>query len=83
MLRPPHLKMKFAFPVLLWFRVIVMMRFLFRVLCFVLPSVLVPLFALTQAHKLLAVADALFGMVNINLLILLQIPFLIHSHITG
>jgi hypothetical protein len=77
MLRPPCLKavvIKFPFrvfqPVLLWFRVIVMMRFLFRVLCFRVPLALpFPLFALPLPHRLVALASALLGMVNIDLLL--------------
>jgi hypothetical protein len=66
-LPPPHLHtvmMKFLFlPVLLWFGVIVMMRFLFHVLCFLVPPPLpVPLFVLPLG----LVADALLGMGNID-----------------
>jgi hypothetical protein len=47
--------------------VIVMMRFLFCTLCFlVFPQLPVPLFALAMPRRLVAVADALLGMVNID-----------------
>jgi hypothetical protein len=76
--RPPRLQivmMKFTFrvfhPVLLWFRVIVMSRFLFRAQCFLDPPPLpVPLFAPALPRRLMAVTDALLGMVNIDLLLL-------------
>jgi hypothetical protein len=59
--------------VLLWCRGIVMMRFLFQVQCFLVPPPPhVPLFALTlprRALQGLAVADALFGTANIDLLL--------------
>jgi hypothetical protein len=63
--------LKFLFhifhPVLLWFRVIVMMRFLFHVLCFLVPPPPpVPLFALALPRRLVDVADGLLGMVHID-----------------
>jgi hypothetical protein len=78
MLQPPRLqivKMNFPFrlfhPVLLWFRVLVVMRFLFRVLCFLVPPPLsVPLFPFVRPCTLVAVADALLVMVNIDLRLL-------------
>jgi hypothetical protein len=61
-----------ADPFLLWFHVILMMRFLLRVLCFLVPPPFsVPLFALTLPHRLEAMADAVLGMFNIDLLLLL------------
>jgi hypothetical protein len=61
--------------VLLWFRVIVMTRFLFRVLCFLIPPPLpASLFTLALPRRLVAVADALLGMVDIDLLLLLPSP---------
>jgi hypothetical protein len=61
-----------ADPFLLWFHVILMMRFLLHVLCFLVPPPFpVPLFALTLPHRLEAMADALLGMCNIDLLLLL------------
>jgi hypothetical protein len=56
--------------VLLWCRMTAMMRFLFRPLCFLgfhFPS---PLFALDLPHRLVDLAEALFGMVVIYLLLL-------------
>jgi hypothetical protein len=62
--------------VVLLYRVIVMMRFVFHVLCFLVPPPLsVPLFALALPHRLVAVADALFGMVTVDLIVL-RLPFL-------
>jgi hypothetical protein len=56
---------RILYPILLWFHVIVLMRLFFCVLCFLVPPPLpIPLFALPC--RLLAVADALLGMVNIN-----------------
>jgi hypothetical protein len=53
------------------FCLIVMMRFLFRVLCFLVPPPLpVPWFAPALPQRLVAVANALLGMVNIDLLLL-------------
>jgi hypothetical protein len=52
---------------------LVMMRFLFRSLCFLVPPPLpVPLFALP--YTLVAMADALPGMLNLHLLLLLPLP---------
>jgi hypothetical protein len=49
-----------------------MMRFLFRTLCFLVPPPLpVRWFALALSHKLVVVADALMGMVSIDMLLLL------------
>jgi hypothetical protein len=61
--------------VLLWFRVMVMPRFLSRALvCRAFPP---PppflLFALNLTRRLTAAADALSGMVNTDLLLLLQL----------
>jgi hypothetical protein len=57
-------------PVLLWFRVIVMMTLLFQALCLIVFLLLpVPLFALDLPCRLVAVADALLGMVTIDLLL--------------
>jgi hypothetical protein len=59
---------------LLWFRVIVRMKFLLRVSSFLdLIPYLCLLFALILPHRLVAVADALSDMGNIDLLLL---PFL-------
>jgi hypothetical protein len=59
-------------PALLWCCVIVMMKFFFHALCFLVPSPLpVPLFALSLPSRLVAVADALLGMVYIDLVFLL------------
>jgi hypothetical protein len=77
MLRLPHLQavmIKFPFrnfhPVLVWFRVSVMSRFLFDSLCFLFfPLLPVPLFDLDLPRKL--VGDATLGMFNIDLLLLL------------
>jgi hypothetical protein len=69
----------------LWFRVIAMMRFLSHVQCFLVPPPLpVPVLALTQPQRRVAVADALLDMTNIDLLLLLPsypncITF--HSHV--
>jgi hypothetical protein len=64
--------MKFSFHlVLLWFRVVVK-RFLFPALCFVaFPPLPIPLVALALSRRLVAVADTLLGIVNIDLLLLL------------
>jgi hypothetical protein len=52
---------------------LVMTRFLFRCLCFLVPPPLpVPLFALPDT--LVAMADALPGMLNLQLLLLLPLP---------
>jgi hypothetical protein len=69
--------MKFPFcvlhPVLLWFCVIVMTRFLFHVLCFRAPPPLpFPWFALALLWRLVSLADALLRMVYIDLLLLLR-----------
>jgi hypothetical protein len=62
--------------VVLLSRVIVMMRFVFHVLCFLVPPPLpVPLFALALPHRLVAMADALFGMVTVDLIVL-RLPYL-------
>jgi hypothetical protein len=73
MLRPPHLQtvmITFTFRALqrnlLWFHVIVMMRFLFRILCLLVPPPLpVPLLALALPHRFLAMPDALLCVLNI------------------
>jgi hypothetical protein len=69
MLQPPRLQtvlMKFPFcvlnPVLLWLHVIVIMRFVFHALCFLIPPPLpIPLFALALPRSLVAVADAVWA----------------------
>jgi hypothetical protein len=71
--------MKFPFrvvhPVLLWFRVKVMMRFVFRALRFLVPPpLLVPSFALPCRP----VADALLDVVKFDFLILL-LPSCLHN----
>jgi hypothetical protein len=49
-----------------------MTRSLLRDLCFLVPPALsVPVFALVLPHWRLAMADALLGMVSINVLLLL------------
>jgi hypothetical protein len=48
-----------------------MIRFLFRPVLLVHPPLSGPLFALALPHRLVAVADALWVMVNIDLLLLL------------
>jgi hypothetical protein len=59
-------------PVLLWFRVIVMMWFLLRTHCFLVSHLFrVLLFALVLSRRLVAVADALLGAVDNQLLLLL------------
>jgi hypothetical protein len=75
--------MKFPFgvfhPVLLWFRVIVMMRFQSHTQDFLVfpPSLPLPLFALNLPRRLAAIADAFLGMVNIDwLLLVLAYAFL-------
>jgi hypothetical protein len=56
-----------------WFRMIVLMRFSFRGLCFLVPPPLpVPLLALALLCRLVAVVDILLGMVNLDLLFLHQ-----------
>jgi hypothetical protein len=70
-LQPPRLQtvmMKFPFHVLPWFSVIEMTR----IFSAPLASLLVlHFFALYLLHRLVAVVDALLGMVNIDLLLLL------------
>jgi hypothetical protein len=57
-------------PVLLWFRVTVMMRLLFTALCLIVFLLLsVPVFALDLPCRLVAVADALLDMITIDLLL--------------
>jgi hypothetical protein len=81
MLQPPHLQqvmMKFAFhvfhPILLWFRVIVTIRVLFRVLCcLVQPYPPVSLFALSLPSRVVAAPDALWGTGHTNLFLLLPL----------
>jgi hypothetical protein len=73
MLRPPCLQivmMKFPFCAfqapLLWFRVIAMTKFFFHALWFLVPpSLPVSWFALALPRMLVAVGDALLGMVGI------------------
>jgi hypothetical protein len=71
--RLPTLMMKFPFrvshTVLLWFRVMVMLRFLSHAPVFLASPL--PLFALNLPCRLAAATDALFGMVNSDLLLLL------------
>jgi hypothetical protein len=58
-----------VYTVLLWFRVMVMLRFLSRTAVFLaFPPLL--LFALNQPCRLAAAADALWGMVSSDLLLL-------------
>jgi hypothetical protein len=78
----PTVMMKFSFrmshTVLIWFCVMVMLRFLSRTpvfLAFPPPPPLV-LFALNLPYRLAAVADALLGMVNSDLLLLLLLLWL-------
>jgi hypothetical protein len=57
--------------ILLWFCVIVMMRFLFHIHSFIVPpSLPVSLFVLILPLRLVVMADALFGMANIDFLLL-------------
>jgi hypothetical protein len=54
----------------------VMMRFSFRVLCFLVPPPLpVPSFSLALPCKLVAMADALLGLVDLDFLLLLHCMF--------
>jgi hypothetical protein len=55
--------------VLLWLHVIVMMRFLLQILCFLVPPSL-PVPWITPALPRRLVADALLGMLNIDLILL-------------
>jgi hypothetical protein len=79
MLWPAHVQtelMKFAscsfHPALLRFCVMAMIRFIFcALLRFVFPSCTVPFFALDLPSRVVAVADALSGMVHSDLLLLL------------
>jgi hypothetical protein len=73
---------KFSFHlVLLWFRVVVE-RFLFPALCFVaFPPLPIPLVALAPSRRLVAVADTLLGIVNIDLLLLLLLRLLLILHV--
>jgi hypothetical protein len=65
---------------LLWVSAIMMMRFSSHSQDFLVPPPLsVPLFALTLPHNLAATADAFWGMVNIDLL-LLPISITLGSH---
>jgi hypothetical protein len=81
MLWPPQLQtvmMKFPFcvfhPVLLWFRGMAMMRFLFRAACIlVCPLLPIPLCALVLPSRLVAMVNALLGMVYIDSLLLLHV----------
>jgi hypothetical protein len=74
----PTVMMKFPFrashTVLLWFRVMVMLRFLFRAPVFLAfrPPPPLQLFALNLPCRLAAAANALSSMVNSNLLLLLH-----------
>jgi hypothetical protein len=53
-------------------RVIVNMKFFFHALCFLVrPLLPVPLFLLALSRKLVTMADALLGVVHIDLLLLL------------
>jgi hypothetical protein len=55
----------------LWFHMILMTRFLFCATCFLVPPPLpVPFFALALRRRLVAVADALLGMIDIDFLLL-------------
>jgi hypothetical protein len=55
------------------------MRFLFHVLCFLIPPPLpVPCFALALPRRLVAVANAFLGVVNIDLLLLTLFPWSPH-----
>jgi hypothetical protein len=73
----PTVMMKFSFPVshiiLLWFHVMVMLRFLPCTTVFLALAPLLPLllFALNLPRRLEATADALLGMVSTDLLLLL------------
>jgi hypothetical protein len=78
--RLPTVMMKFPFhafqTVLLWFGVVVMLRFLSRTplfLAFPPPPPLL-LFALNLPHRLAGMADALSGMVDTDALLLLPLP---------
>jgi hypothetical protein len=70
--------MKFPFcvlyTILLWFRVTMIMRFLSRAqgLLDFTPSLPLPLFVLNLYRRPAAVADALSGMVNMDVLLLTQ-----------
>jgi hypothetical protein len=59
-------------PILIWFRVIVMRRFLFPLPSFLVsPPLHVPVFAPSLPRRLVAEDDAFLGMVNIDLHLLL------------
>jgi hypothetical protein len=63
-------------PALLWCCVIVMMKFFFHALCFLVPPPLpIPLFAVSLPRWLVAVAIALLSMISIDLLPLLFFLF--------